>query len=118
MRSGFGCCGCVVGRQNCAGRDLLRSFEKSVGKIRLEGCEGERRYRTLISLLGLLATMRRVVNYHSSWARQQQVELLDASVIRHDRILLVKTIGKSPITVAAGHGGGAAAHGGVGGGVR
>ncbi|KZV41626.1 hypothetical protein F511_33433 [Dorcoceras hygrometricum] len=46
------------------------------------GCEGERRYRTLISLLGLLATMRRVVNYHSSWARQRQVELFDASGIR------------------------------------
>ncbi|KZV42423.1 hypothetical protein F511_12649 [Dorcoceras hygrometricum] len=30
----------------------------------------------------LLATMRRVVNYHSSWARQQQVELFDASDIR------------------------------------
>ncbi|KZV53992.1 putative WRKY transcription factor 3-like [Dorcoceras hygrometricum] len=29
----------------------------------------------------LLATMRRVVNYHSSWARQQQVELFDASGI-------------------------------------
>ncbi|KZV41402.1 hypothetical protein F511_34640 [Dorcoceras hygrometricum] len=28
---------------------------------------------------GFLATMRRVVNYHSSWARQQQVELFDAS---------------------------------------
>ncbi|KZV37657.1 hypothetical protein F511_30362 [Dorcoceras hygrometricum] len=27
----------------------------------------------------LLAAMRRVVNYHSSWARQRQVELLDAS---------------------------------------
>ncbi|KZV46575.1 chloroplast-targeted copper chaperone [Dorcoceras hygrometricum] len=27
----------------------------------------------------LLATMRRVVNYHSSWARQQQVELFVAS---------------------------------------
>ncbi|KZV49161.1 hypothetical protein F511_41880 [Dorcoceras hygrometricum] len=37
----------------------------------LSGCEGERQYRTLISLLGLLATMRRVVNYHSSWARQR-----------------------------------------------
>ncbi|KZV53691.1 hypothetical protein F511_29242 [Dorcoceras hygrometricum] len=45
----------------------------------LPGCEGERKYRTLISLLGSLATMRRVVNYHSSWARQQQVELFDAS---------------------------------------
>ncbi|KZV38137.1 OSBP(oxysterol binding protein)-related protein 1D isoform 1 [Dorcoceras hygrometricum] len=29
----------------------------------------------------LLATMRRVVNYHSSWARQQQVEMFDASGI-------------------------------------
>ncbi|KZV28814.1 hypothetical protein F511_06248 [Dorcoceras hygrometricum] len=29
---------------------------------------------------GIVATMRRVVNYHSSWARQQQVELFDASV--------------------------------------
>ncbi|KZV38520.1 putative leucine-rich repeat receptor-like protein kinase [Dorcoceras hygrometricum] len=44
-----------------------------------ERCEGEPRYRTLISLLGLFATMHRVVNYHSSWARQQQVELFDAS---------------------------------------
>ncbi|KZV20075.1 Pentatricopeptide repeat-containing protein [Dorcoceras hygrometricum] len=45
-------------------------------------CEGERKYRTLISLLGSLATMRRVVNYHSSWAMQRQVELFDASGIR------------------------------------
>ncbi|KZV38948.1 hypothetical protein F511_41376 [Dorcoceras hygrometricum] len=29
----------------------------------------------------LLATMRRVANYHSSWARQRQVELFDASGI-------------------------------------
>ncbi|KZV30505.1 hypothetical protein F511_24512 [Dorcoceras hygrometricum] len=29
----------------------------------------------------MLATMRRVVNYHSSWARQRQVELFDASGI-------------------------------------
>ncbi|KZV31052.1 ACT-like protein tyrosine kinase family protein isoform 1 [Dorcoceras hygrometricum] len=28
---------------------------------------------------GIVATMRRVVNYHSTWARQQQVELFDAS---------------------------------------
>ncbi|KZV22281.1 hypothetical protein F511_32925 [Dorcoceras hygrometricum] len=28
---------------------------------------------------GIVATMCRVVNYHSSWARQQQVELFDAS---------------------------------------
>ncbi|KZV22661.1 hypothetical protein F511_09355 [Dorcoceras hygrometricum] len=27
---------------------------------------------------GIVATMRRVVNYHSSWARQQQVESFDA----------------------------------------
>ncbi|KZV26906.1 hypothetical protein F511_40658 [Dorcoceras hygrometricum] len=46
------------------------------------GCEGERQYRTLISLLESLATMRRVVNYQSSWARQRQVELFDASGIR------------------------------------
>ncbi|KZV42702.1 hypothetical protein F511_26807 [Dorcoceras hygrometricum] len=39
----------------------------------VKGCEGERQYRTLISLLGSLATMRRVVNYHSSWARQWQL---------------------------------------------
>ncbi|KZV27009.1 1-deoxy-D-xylulose 5-phosphate reductoisomerase [Dorcoceras hygrometricum] len=31
----------------------------------------------------------------------------------HDRILLVKTIGTSPITATAGHGGGAAAQGGT-----
>ncbi|KZV47941.1 hypothetical protein F511_38383 [Dorcoceras hygrometricum] len=51
----------------------------AVRVLRRPGCEGERRYRTLISLLGSLATMRRVVNYHSSWASQQQVELFDAS---------------------------------------
>ncbi|KZV32762.1 hypothetical protein F511_31688 [Dorcoceras hygrometricum] len=56
-------------------RGCSRWFER-IDSVR---CEGERRYRTLISLLGLLATMHRVVNYHSSWARQQQVELLDAS---------------------------------------
>ncbi|KZV54249.1 hypothetical protein F511_19274 [Dorcoceras hygrometricum] len=28
---------------------------------------------------GIVATMSRVVNYHSSWARQQQVELFNAS---------------------------------------
>ncbi|KZV38155.1 hypothetical protein F511_24147 [Dorcoceras hygrometricum] len=28
---------------------------------------------------GIVATMSRVVNYHSSWARQQYVELFDAS---------------------------------------
>ncbi|KZV40415.1 hypothetical protein F511_43468 [Dorcoceras hygrometricum] len=44
-----------------------------------QGCEGERKYRTLILPAGIVATMRRVVNYHSSWARQQQVELFDAS---------------------------------------
>ncbi|KZV19991.1 hypothetical protein F511_25663 [Dorcoceras hygrometricum] len=37
---------------------------------------------------------------------------------KHNRILLVKRIGKSPITATAGHGGGATAHVGVGGGVR
>ncbi|KZV38707.1 hypothetical protein F511_18697 [Dorcoceras hygrometricum] len=42
-------------------------------------CEGERQYRTLILPAGIVATMRRVVNYHSSWARQQQVGLFDAS---------------------------------------
>ncbi|KZV45063.1 hypothetical protein F511_12661 [Dorcoceras hygrometricum] len=46
------------------------------------GCEGERQYRTLISLLDLLALMRQVVNYHSSWVGQRQVELFDASGIR------------------------------------
>ncbi|KZV31089.1 hypothetical protein F511_28266 [Dorcoceras hygrometricum] len=48
----------------------------------VRGCEGERQYHTLISLLGSLATMRRVVNYHSSWVRQRQVELFYASGIR------------------------------------
>ncbi|KZV39020.1 receptor like protein 33 [Dorcoceras hygrometricum] len=52
----------------------------SVERRRLR-CEGERRYGTLISLLGSLATMSRVVNYHSSWARQQQVGLFDASAV-------------------------------------
>ncbi|KZV36991.1 hypothetical protein F511_20966 [Dorcoceras hygrometricum] len=57
--------------------------------ISYKDASGERRYRTLISLLGSLATMRRVVNYHSSWARQRQVEFFDASGIRllyHDSI--------------------------------
>ncbi|KZV24806.1 hypothetical protein F511_21016 [Dorcoceras hygrometricum] len=54
--------------------DWMTSVER-----RRSRCEGERQYRTLISLLGSLATMRRVVNYHSSWARQQQAVLFDAS---------------------------------------
>ncbi|KZV20363.1 hypothetical protein F511_16431 [Dorcoceras hygrometricum] len=60
----------------------LGNWWRKRSKRRRLGCEGERRYRTLISLLDLLATMRRVVNYHSSWARQQHVELFDASGIR------------------------------------
>ncbi|KZV37975.1 hypothetical protein F511_09795 [Dorcoceras hygrometricum] len=64
MYACFGCCGCVVGRQNCAGRDLLRSMRnllvKSDWKF-LPGCEGERRYRTPISLL----VSRRVAHYHT-----------------------------------------------------
>ncbi|KZV54286.1 TMV resistance protein N-like [Dorcoceras hygrometricum] len=35
----------------------------------------------------LLATMRLVVNYHSSWARQRHVELFDASGIRGIQVL-------------------------------
>ncbi|KZV57156.1 hypothetical protein F511_36282 [Dorcoceras hygrometricum] len=42
------------------------------------GCEGERKPHSHLPA-GIVATMRRVVNYHSSWARQQQVELFDAS---------------------------------------
>ncbi|KZV51650.1 hypothetical protein F511_29066 [Dorcoceras hygrometricum] len=57
---------------------LVRGFYQSLRDFS-QGCEGERQYRTLVSLLGSLAAMRRVVNYHSSWARQQQVELFDAS---------------------------------------
>ncbi|KZV53156.1 hypothetical protein F511_19010 [Dorcoceras hygrometricum] len=69
-------------------RDLLRSFEESdLGESGTRGCEGERQYHTLISLLGLLATMRRVVNYHSSWARQRKVELFDASGIRPSAVI-------------------------------
>ncbi|KZV53078.1 hypothetical protein F511_07933 [Dorcoceras hygrometricum] len=58
---------------------ILRFMAKITDGHNEKGCEGERRYRTLISLLGSLATISRVVNYHSSWARQQQVELFDAS---------------------------------------
>ncbi|KZV30642.1 hypothetical protein F511_11159 [Dorcoceras hygrometricum] len=59
----------LVAAAACAGECIL-------------GCESEWQYRTLISLLGSLATMRRVVNYHTSWARQRKVELFDASGIR------------------------------------
>ncbi|KZV26006.1 hypothetical protein F511_03879 [Dorcoceras hygrometricum] len=59
---------------------FLRQFPSFPAVVwRVRGCEGERQYRILISLLGSLATMRRVVNYHSSRARQRQVELFDAS---------------------------------------
>ncbi|KZV38902.1 Myosin family protein with Dil domain [Dorcoceras hygrometricum] len=60
---------------------LACSDERSVSVVLNagEGCEGERRYRTLISLLRFLALMRRVVNYHSSLVVQRQVELSDAS---------------------------------------
>ncbi|KZV20926.1 HAUS augmin-like complex subunit 3 [Dorcoceras hygrometricum] len=58
---------------------LAKYFPRLCSSLRTLGCEGERQYRTLISLLGSLATMLRVVNYHSSWARHRQVELFDAS---------------------------------------
>ncbi|KZV31121.1 hypothetical protein F511_04608 [Dorcoceras hygrometricum] len=61
---------------------LLQPLFRCCCSVFLPGCEGERRYRTLISLLGLLATMRRVVNYHSSRERQRHVMLFDASGIR------------------------------------
>ncbi|KZV28489.1 Alpha-glucan water dikinase, chloroplast [Dorcoceras hygrometricum] len=66
---------------SAAARSVQHQISRALncGNRCTERCEGERRYRTLISQLGLLATMRRVVNYHSSWARQQQVELFDAS---------------------------------------
>ncbi|KZV58531.1 hypothetical protein F511_19471 [Dorcoceras hygrometricum] len=69
------------------------------------GCEGERRYRTLTSLLGSLATMRRVVNYHSSWARQRQVELFDASGIRvlYHGEWLITTLGTHPVATCLMH---------------
>ncbi|KZV52438.1 hypothetical protein F511_21620 [Dorcoceras hygrometricum] len=57
--------------------DLQRSY--GLDEIVFDGCEGERQYRTLILPAGTIATMCRVVNYHSSWARQQQVELFDES---------------------------------------
>ncbi|KZV43958.1 hypothetical protein F511_22609 [Dorcoceras hygrometricum] len=46
---------------------------------------------------GIVATMRRVVNYHSSWARQQQVELFDASVI--SVVLLLSVLGFDPMSL-------------------
>ncbi|KZV49259.1 hypothetical protein F511_40479 [Dorcoceras hygrometricum] len=60
----------------------LFSNPRALFTMRFSGCEGERQFRTLISLLGSLTTIRRVVNYHSSWARQRQVDLFDASGIR------------------------------------
>ncbi|KZV54852.1 hypothetical protein F511_39212 [Dorcoceras hygrometricum] len=59
-------------------RELFRRFSVVSGGC-FARCEGERKYRTLIFPAGIVSTMRRVVNYHSSWARQQQVELFDAS---------------------------------------
>ncbi|KZV14221.1 hypothetical protein F511_44062 [Dorcoceras hygrometricum] len=45
----------------CAGRDLLApSRNLNFGNCCSEGCEGERRYRTLISLLGF-------VSHHAEW---------------------------------------------------
>ncbi|KZV47420.1 TMV resistance protein N-like [Dorcoceras hygrometricum] len=64
---------------NCCAESEIKLCLAYCAVVFLPGCEGERRYCTLISLLGLLATMRRVVNYHSSWARQRQVDLFDAS---------------------------------------
>ncbi|KZV39456.1 Lysine-specific demethylase 5B [Dorcoceras hygrometricum] len=64
----------------CAGRDLLRSFEESdLGKSELEDARASGDTALSSPCWDMLATMRRVVNYHSSWARQGQVELFDAS---------------------------------------
>ncbi|KZV55635.1 hypothetical protein F511_27315 [Dorcoceras hygrometricum] len=101
---------CCAGSVSVQLRDLVPSHN-----FKLPGCEGERQYRTLISLLGSLATMHRVVNYHSSWARQQQVELVDASaatgIMRGDDATgvretgvreMLRPVGKSRVEVNAG----------------
>ncbi|KZV30649.1 hypothetical protein F511_11166 [Dorcoceras hygrometricum] len=76
-----------AGQPSCSAKRMQRRLSKLQRRVLMlllvaaAGCEGERRYRTLISLLGSLSTMSRVVDYHSSWARQQQGELFDASGI-------------------------------------
>ncbi|KZV44993.1 hypothetical protein F511_28898 [Dorcoceras hygrometricum] len=69
--------------QESAGCDLLRSVEESdLGKSELEDARASGDTSISSPCWDLLATMRRVVNYHSSWARQRQVELFNASGIR------------------------------------
>ncbi|KZV36770.1 hypothetical protein F511_26622 [Dorcoceras hygrometricum] len=73
--------GCSAGVDVNAGQLSCSSKRKRRRVIVATGSPAARRAAIPHSHLpaGIVATMRRVVNYHSSWARQQQVELFDAS---------------------------------------
>ncbi|KZV42870.1 xanthine/uracil/vitamin C permease [Dorcoceras hygrometricum] len=64
-----------VGQPSCSSKRMRRRFVVATGS------PAARRAAIPHSHLpaGIVVTMCRVVNYHSSWARQQRVELFDAS---------------------------------------
>ncbi|KZV26426.1 MATH domain and coiled-coil domain-containing protein [Dorcoceras hygrometricum] len=78
----FGGCGWLVVEHEVAGR-----FHCFVVAVVVSYQDARESGNTALSspCWDLLATMYRVVNYHSSWARQRQVELFDASDSRDAR---------------------------------
>ncbi|KZV41810.1 hypothetical protein F511_31673 [Dorcoceras hygrometricum] len=63
-----------AGQLSCSDRCCVRSVFPA-----FSGCKASGNTALSSPCWDLLATMHRVVNYHSSWARQRQVELFDAS---------------------------------------
>ncbi|KZV20454.1 hypothetical protein F511_15465 [Dorcoceras hygrometricum] len=88
----FGGCGWLeVESRSCSNVRVLRRSASFVPDFSGPRCGERNRFEdvrasgnTALSspCWDLLATMRRVVNYHSSWVGQRQVELFDASDIR------------------------------------
>ncbi|KZV17900.1 ATP-dependent caseinolytic (Clp) protease/crotonase family protein [Dorcoceras hygrometricum] len=64
---------------NCCSEDLLYRFLSYCAIVSYQDARASGDTALSSPCLDLLATMRRVVNYHSSWARQRQVELFVAS---------------------------------------
>ncbi|KZV28142.1 hypothetical protein F511_13396 [Dorcoceras hygrometricum] len=62
-----------AGQPSCSAKRMRHRFEVQVTML------GRAAIPHSYLPAGIVATMRRVVNYHSSRARQQQVELFDAS---------------------------------------
>ncbi|KZV41514.1 hypothetical protein F511_34775 [Dorcoceras hygrometricum] len=70
---------------NCCSEDLLYRFLSYCAIVSYQDARASGDTALSSPCWDLLATMCRVVNYHSSWARQRQVELFVASGCEGER---------------------------------